>query len=177
MLRLFLILTLMTTTILPIVVSFAQPIDTIEIQSILKKGNLIDSYFYLQKTNMTLGEGNKICPTINCLYEFDNTSFDNLFGDNSRTFSGTLKVENKSNSEGDSISYKYYKLSGSFNLINSTAGAGTEDKLLIYKGDLGFDADNSTFGKPDIKYESEIKLYEPENKLELIGKIKNSTKI
>ena len=173
MISVFLIMTLVGFTIIPIANSFAQSLDTIEIKSTLKKGNLIDSYLYFQNTNMTLGQGNKICPEINCLYKFEKTSFDNLFGDNSRTFSGTLKVEeDKANSTGDSISYKYYKLSGSFDLINSTDNPETEDKIFIYKGDLGFDVDNDTFGKPDIQYESEVKLYQPENKLELIGQVK-----
>lgn len=172
MLNLLVIMTLVAITIIPIANSFAQSLDTIEINSTLKKGNLIDSYLYFQNTNMTLGEGNKICPEINCLYEFEKTSFDNLFGDNSRTFSGTLKVEDKANSTGDSILYKYYKLSGSFDLINSTDNPETEDKIFVYKGDLGFDVDKDTFGKPDIKYESEVKLYQPENKLELIGQVK-----
>lgn len=174
MLNLLLIMTIVGITIFPIVnSSFPQSLDTIEINSTLKKGNLIDSYLYFQNTNMTLGEGNKICPEINCLYEFEKTSFDNLFKDNSRTFSGTLKIEDKANSTGDSILYKYYKLSGSFDLINSTAdNPETEDKIFIYKGDLGFDDDNDTFGKPDIEYESEVKLYQPENKLELIGQVK-----
>ena len=172
MLNLLVIMTLVAITIIPIANSFAQSLDTIEINSTLKKGNLIDSYLYFQNTNMTLGEGNKICPEINCLYEFEKTSFDNLFGDNSRTFSGTLKIEDKANSTGDSILYKYYKLSGSFGLINSTDNPETEDKIFVYKGDLGFDVDKDTFGKPDIKYESEDKLYQPENKLELIGQVK-----
>lgn len=172
MLNLLVIMTLVAITIIPIANSFAQSLDTIEINSTLKKGNLIDSYLYFQNTNMTLGEGNKICPEINCLYEFEKTSFDNLFGDNSRTFSGTLKIEDKANSTGDSILYKYYKLSGSFGLINSTDNPETEDKIFVYKGDLGFDVDKDTFGKPDIKYESEVKLYQPENKLELIGQVK-----
>ena len=173
MLSVVLILTLVGFTIfIPIVNSFAQSLDTIEIKSTLKKGNLIDSYLYFQNTNMTLSEGNKICPEISCLYEFEKTSFDNLFGDNSRTFSGTLKIEDKANSTGDSILYKYYKLSGSFDLINSTDNPETEDKIFVYKGDLGFDVDKDTFGKPDIKYESEVKLYQPENKLELIGQVK-----
>lgn len=172
MLNLLVIMTLVAITIIPIANSFAQSLDTIEINSTLKKGNLIDSYLYFQNTNMTLGEGNKICPEINCLYEFEKTSFDNLFRDNSRTFSGTLKIEDKANSTGDSILYKYYKLSGSFGLINSTDNPETEDKIFVYKGDLGFDVDKDTFGKPDIKYESEVKLYQPENKLELIGQVK-----
>lgn len=172
MLNLLVIMTLVAITIIPIANSFAQSLDTIEINSTLKKGNLIDSYLYFQNTNMTLGEGNKICPEINCLYEFEKTSFDNLFGDNSRTFSGTLKIEDKANSTRDSILYKYYKLSGSFDLINSTDNPETEDKIFVYKGDLGFDVDKDTFGKPDIKYESEVKLYQPENKLELIGQVK-----
>jgi len=172
MLNLLIIMTLVAITIIPIANSFAQSLDTIEINSTLKKGNLIDSYLYFQNTNMTLGEGNKICPEINCLYEFEKTSFDNLFGDNSRTFSGTLKIEDKANSTGDSILYKYYKLSGSFDLINSTDNPETEDKIFVYKGDLGFDVDKDTFGKPDIKYESEVKLYQPENKLELMGQVK-----
>ena len=172
MLNLLVIMTLVAITIIPIANSFAQSLDTIEINSTLKKGNLIDSYLYFQNTNMTLGQGNKICPEINCLYEFEKTSFDNLFGDNSRTFSGTLKIEDKANSTGDSILYKYYKLSGSFGLINSTDNPETEDKIFVYKGDLGFDVNKDTFGKPDIKYESEVKLYQPENKLELIGQVK-----
>ena len=172
MLNLLIIMTLVAITIIPIANSFAQSLDTIEINSTLKKGNLIDSYLYFQNTNMTLGEGNKICPEIDCLYEFEKTSFDNLFGDNSRTFSGTLKIEDKANSTGDSILYKYYKLSGSFDLINSTDNPETEDKIFVYKGDLGFDVDKDTFGKPDIIYESEVKLYQPENKLELMGQVK-----
>ena len=172
MLNLLIIMTLVAITIIPIANSFAQSLDTIEINSTLKKGNLIDSYLYFQNTNMTLGEGNKICPEIDCLYEFEKTSFDNLFKDNSRTFSGTLKIEDKANSTGDSILYKYYKLSGSFDLINSTDNPETEDKIFVYKGDLGFDVDKDTFGKPDIKYESEVKLYQPENKLELMGQVK-----
>jgi hypothetical protein len=52
---------------------------------------------------MTFGEDNKICPEINCSYEFEKTSFDNTLGDNSRYLSGTLKIEDKTNSTGDSI--------------------------------------------------------------------------
>lgn len=173
MLSIFVILTLVFLIITPVIISFAQPSDTIQLTTTLKEGNFIEAYLYFQETNMSLGEGNKLCPQDNCLYEFERTSFDNLFGDESRTFSGTLKIEDKENSEVDYISYEYYKMSGTFDLINSEENPETGSTIFIYKGDLGFEMDDEIFGTKKIEYESQVKLYQPENKLQLIGKIKN----
>ena len=84
-----------------------------------------------------------------------------------------MKIEDKVNSEGDFVSYNYYKISGSFNLVNSKENPKTGEKIFIYEGDLGFDTDNELFGFPELEYESQIKLYQPANNFELIGKIKN----
>jgi hypothetical protein len=60
-----------------------------------------------------------------------------------------LKIEDKINSEGDFISYAIYKLSGWFDLASSEENPKTGEKILIYEGDLGFDADNKIFGSPN----------------------------
>ena len=84
-----------------------------------------------------------------------------------------MKIEDKINSEGDFISYAIYKLSGWFDLASSEENPKTGEKILIYEGDLGFDADNKIFGSSELEYESQIKLYQPANNFELIEKIKN----
>lgn len=151
--------------------SFAQLPDSIEIESKLKEGNLIQSYLYFQETNMTFGKGNELCSQNDCLYEFEKTSFDDLFGDDSRTFSGTLKIENKKNSDMDSISYDYYKISGTFNLIKSDENPETGSTILSYEGNIGFELNDEISSTKKIEYASQVKLYQPENKFELIGKI------
>ena len=58
--------------------------------------NFIATSINFQKTTLTFGEENKICPDNNCFYEFENTSFDNGFGaENSKFLSRTLKIEDK----------------------------------------------------------------------------------
>ena len=150
--------------------SFAQLSDSIEIESKLKEGNLIQSYLYFQETNMTFGEGNELCSQNDCLYEFEKTSFDDLFGDDSRTFSGTLKIENKKKSDTDSISYDYYKLSGTLNLINTDENPETGRKILIYEGNIVFELNDEISATKKIEYTSQVKLYQPDNKFELIGR-------
>jgi len=151
--------------------SFAQLSDSIEIASKLKEGNLIQSYLYFQETNMTFGKGNELCFQNDCLYEFEKTSFDDLFGDDSRTFSGTLKIENKKKSDTDSISYDYYKLSGTVNLINTDENPETGNKILIYEGNIVFELNDEISATKKIEYASQVKLYQPDNKFELIGSI------
>jgi hypothetical protein len=148
--------------------------DTIKINATLKKGDFIDTNLHFQKTNLTFGEGSNICPDNNCIYEFQQTSFNEGFSvANSRYLSGTLKIEDKANSVGNFISYSYYKFSGSFDLVNSKENSKTGEKILIYEGDLGLDTDNEIFGTSEFEYESQINLYQPENRFELIGDVKS----
>ena len=119
---------------------------------------------------MTFGKDNELCSQNDCLYEFEKTSFDDLFGDDSRTFSGALKIENKKNSDADSTSYDIYKISGTFNLIKSNENQETGSTILIYEGNIGFELNDEISGNKKIEYVSQVKLYQPENKFELIGK-------
>ena len=113
--------------------SFAQTSDKIEIKTTLKEGNFIKSNLHFQNVNLTFGEGNTICPDNNCIYELQKTSFDDGFGaENSKYLSGTLKIEDKSNSEGDFISYAFFKLSGSFDLDSSKENPKTVQKICNY---------------------------------------------
>lgn len=108
--------------------------------------NFIATSINFQKTTLTFGEENKICPDNNCFYEFENTSFDNGFGaENSKFLSGTLKIEDKTNSEGNFPVYKFFKLSGLFNLTNQEENITTGEKVLIYQGNLLFDTSNEMF--------------------------------
>jgi hypothetical protein len=85
--------------------------DTITINAILS-----NSFF--QKVNLTFGNGSKICSDNNCDYKFEKLLFnDGLEGITSKYLSGILKIEDKSNSKGDIISYNYYQLYGRFNRI------------------------------------------------------------
>jgi hypothetical protein len=61
---------------LPIRISFCQSSDTIEIKTLLKKDDFIKSSLHFQKTNLTFGNGSKICPEDNCSYEFEKTTVD-----------------------------------------------------------------------------------------------------
>ena len=68
-------------TIIPIIISFSESSDTIEIKTLLKKDDFTKSTMYFQKTNLTFGNGSKICPENNCSYEFEKTTFDERFGE------------------------------------------------------------------------------------------------
>ena len=114
-----------------------------------------------RKQLLPFGEENKICPDNNCFYEFEKTSFDDGFGaENSKFLSGTLKIEDKTNSEGNFPVYKFYKLSGLFNLTNQKENITTGEKVLIYQGNLLFDTGNEMFTPSKLEYQSQIKLYD-----------------
>jgi|GEM_PF-1468028 len=173
--RTFVIVMVIAITIIPIRIAFCQPSDTIEIKALLKKEDFIVSSIYFQKANLTFGNGSKICPENNCSYEFEKTTFDERFGEaNTKYISGTLQIEDKANSNGNFISYRYYRLSGTFNLVDIKENTKTGDKILIYEGYLLLDTGNAMFNPSKVEYKSEIKLYYLQNKLELYGKINNA---
>ena len=172
MLRAFVIVMIIAITIIPIRISFCQSFDTIGIKALLKEDDFIASTLHFQKANLTFGNGSKICPTNNCSYEFEKTTFDERFGTaNIKYLSGTLQIEDKANTNGNFISYRYYRLSGTFNLVDIKGGnIKTGDKILIYEGNLLLDTGNAMFSPSKVEYKSQIKLYDPQNKLELYGK-------
>lgn len=168
------VMVIIAITIIPIRISFSQPSDTIEIKALLKKDDFIASNLYLQKANLTFGNGSKICPANNCSYEFEKTTFYEIFGAaNTKYLSGTLQIEDKANTNVNFISYRYYRLSGTFILVNSKENNKTGDKILNYEGDLILDTGNAMFSPSKVEYKSQIKLYSLQNKLELYGKINN----
>jgi hypothetical protein len=160
-----------TITIIPIRISFCQSSDTIEIKTLLKKDDFIKSSLHFQKTNLTFGNGSKICPENNCSYEFEKTTFDERFEvTNTKYLSGTLQIEDKANTNGNFISYRYYRLSGTFTLLDIKENMKTGDKVLIYEGNLLLDTGNAMYSPSKIEYKSQIKLYDVQNQLELYGK-------
>lgn len=173
--RAFVIVMVIAITIIPIRISFCQSSDTIEIKALLKEDDFIASTLHFQKANLTFGNGSKICPANNCSYEFEKTTFDERFGEsNTKYLSGTLQIEDKANANGNFISYRYYRLSGTFTLVNSKENIETRDKILNYEGYLVLDTGNAMFSPSKVEYKSEIKLYSLQNKLELYGKINNN---
>ena len=170
MLRAFVIVMIIAITIIPIRISFCQSFDTIGIKALLKEDDFIASNLHFQKANLTFGNGSKICPANNCSYEFEKTTFDEIFGEpNTKYLSGTLQIEDKANTNGNFISDRYYRLSGTFTLVNSKENIKTEDKILNYEGDLLLDTGNAMFSPSKVEYKTEIKLYSLQNKLELYG--------
>ena len=135
----------------------------IQIKANLKKGDYVETNLWFQTTNMTLGQGNQICPNNDCKYEFQDVNF-NEFG-NDRYISGTLKIEDKSTSAGNFTSFNYYDLSGNFALQNSKESPN--EKILYYVGDLGMEKKSDAPGK--VEYASKITLTEPQNRLVLTG--------
>ena len=61
----------MTLYIIPMSISFSRTFDTIEIKALLTKDDFIATSLNFQKTTLTFGEENKICPDNNCFYEFE----------------------------------------------------------------------------------------------------------
>ena len=161
----------MTITIIPIKITFCQSSDTIEIKTLLKQDDFIKSSLHFQKANLTFGDGSKICPENNCSYEFEKTTFDERFGvTNTKYLSGTLQLEDKASYNGSFISYRYYRLSGTFTLLDIKENMKTGDKVLIYEGNLLLDTGNAMFNPSKVEYKSQIKLYDVQNQLELYGK-------
>jgi hypothetical protein len=70
----------MTLYIIPMSISFSRTFNTIEIKALLTKDDFMVTSINFQKTTLTFGEENKICPDNNCFYGFENTSFDDGFG-------------------------------------------------------------------------------------------------
>ena len=160
-----------TISIISIRISFCQSSDTIEIKTLLKKDDFIMSSLHFQKANLTFGDGSKICPENNCSYEFERTTFDERFGiANTKYLSGTLQIEDNANSNGNFISYRYYRLSGTFNLVDIKENTKTGDKILVYEGNLLLDTGNAMYSPSKIEYKSQIKLHDAQNQLELYGK-------
>ena len=160
-----------TISIISIRISFCQSSDTIEIKTLLKKDDFIMSSLHFQKANLTFGDGSKICPENNCSYEFERTTFDERFGiANTKYLSGTLQIEDNANSNGNFISYRYYRLSGTFNLVDIKENTKTGDKILVYEGNLLLDTGNAMYSPSKIEYKSQIKIHDAQNQLELYGK-------
>ena len=160
-----------TISIISIRISFCQSSDTIEINTLLKKDDFIMSSLHFQKANLTFGDGSKICPENNCSYEFERTTFDERFGiANTKYLSGTLQIEDNANSNGNFIAYRYYRLSGTFNLVDIKENTKTGDKILVYEGNLLLDTGNAMYSPSKIEYKSQIKIHDAQNQLELYGK-------
>jgi len=102
-------------------ISFAQSPPDIEINATMKKGDYVETNLWFQTSNITFGQGNKICPQNDCKYEFEDGTF-NDYG-NTRYVSGTLKIEDKPKSSGNFTSFNYFDLSGTFELQNSQESA------------------------------------------------------
>ena len=161
---------IITLYIFPISISYSRIYDTIEIKTLLTKSDHMVNSLNFHNANLTFGDENKICPNNRCSYEFEKTSFDDGFGaKNSKFLSGTLKIEDKANSEDNSHVYKFYKISGLFNLVDRQKNVTTGEKILIYEGNLLLDTGNEMFSPSKLEYQSQIKLYESLKKLELIG--------
>jgi hypothetical protein len=148
-------------------ITSGQSPSDIEIKANLKKGDYVETNLWFQTTNVTFGQGNKICPQNDCKYEFQDVTF-NDYG-NSRYINGVLKIEDKSsNSTGNFTSYKYYDLSGSFELQNSKESA--TEKILNYGGSLTLDKKGEV--PENFEYESKVILSEPTNRFVLTGIVK-----
>ena len=89
---------------------------------------------------------------------------------NPKYFSGTLQIEDNVNSSGNFISYKYYRLSDTFNLVDINENIKIGDKILIYKGNLLLDTGNGMYSPSKIEYNSQIKLHYAQNQSELYRK-------
>jgi len=121
----------------------------------LKEGGSIFKDLYLQNATISFGTGSSICPSHNCDGGFEDTTFDEIGQD--RVLSGTVKVENKSNSDANFKVFDYYKLSGSFHLVSSREKLKTGDETLLFEGDLGVDKDDAIFS-PAFEYKSKAQL-------------------
>jgi hypothetical protein len=167
----FIIVMVITITIIPIRISFCESSDTIEIKTLVKKDDFIKSTLHFQKANLTFGDRSKICSQNNCLYEFEKTTLDERFGvANTKYLTGTLQIEDKANSNDNFIAYRYYRLTGTFNLVDIKENIKTGDKILNYEGNLLLDTGNAMFNPSKVEYISQIKLFDTQNQLELYGK-------
>jgi protein-disulfide isomerase len=137
--------------------SYAQTSDNFTIKATLKEGNL-------QNANVSLDSESKLCPDNDCLIELEGTTFNGSALD--KLLFGTVKIEDKTKSDPNFISFNYYKLAGSFHLSSSKENVKTGQKFLFYNGTLGVDQNDVIFN-PEFKFSSEIKL--AQNNFELNG--------
>lgn len=147
--------------LMPILSSGQQP--GIEIKANMKAGDYVDTNLWFQTTNITFGQGNKICPNNDCEYELQDGTFNDFGG--SRYINGKLKLEDKSSSENNFTSFNYYDLTGSFELQNSKESPS--EKLFFYGGDLTMEKKGEVPEK--FEYASKIILSEPSNTFVLTG--------
>lgn len=132
-----------------------QSSDTIMIKGVLREGGSIFKDLYLQNASILFGSSSSICPSHNCDGGFEDTTFDESGQD--RVLSGTVKIENKSNSDANFKTFDYYKLSGSFHLANSKQNLKTGEETLLFEGDLGVDKDDAIFS-PAFQFKSKAQL-------------------
>jgi hypothetical protein len=132
----------------------------------MKKGDYVDTNLWFQTTNITFGQGNKICPANDCKYEFQDGTF-NDYG-NTRYIAGILKIEDKSKSSGNFTSFKYFDVSGTFELQNSKESP--QEKIFYYGGDLKIEKKADVLA--NYEYVSNVTLSEPSNTLLLEGDTK-----
>ena len=146
--------------------TLAQSPPDIQIGASMKKGDYVDTNLWFQTTNITFGQGNKICPQNDCKYEFQDGTFNDY--SNTRYISGTLKVEDKSKSSGNFTSFNYFDVSGTFEVQNSNESP--EERIFYYSGDLKIEKKADVLA--NFEYLSTITLREPSNTFILEGSAK-----
>lgn len=148
----------------------AYSFNTIAITAKLTPGTFIESnlYFPTNGTTFNFGTSNKICPNNNCKYEFVDATFDQSLEGNDRDLSGTLKIQDKSGSNGGFVSFKYYKVLGTMSLTEAKQDPTTGIKIDTYRGDLGLDTKDPIFF-PAYRYKSVVIYNENSHLLNLHG--------
>ncbi len=110
---------------------------------------------HLQNTTISFDNQSGFCPDNNCAIGLEGTTF-NGSGQDKLLF-GTVKIEEKANSDPNFTSFNYYKLARSFHLSSSKENVNTGQKFFFYNGTLGIDQVDVILN-PQYKYNSEIKL-------------------
>jgi hypothetical protein len=138
----------------------------ISINATVKEGDYLESNLYLQNATISFGRETSLCPDNQCSMDFEDTTF-NEFGQN-RYFTGTIKVEDKANSDENFTAYNYYKIAGTFGLASSRENPTTGEKILFYTGTFGISKPDSYIS--ELEFDSQVKL--AGNNLMLKGKEK-----
>jgi hypothetical protein len=144
--------------------SYGQTSSTIIINATLKEDNFISSDLNLENSTLSFGEGNKICPDNACKIEVQDSTFST--SGNSGTLRGTLKVENKSDSNTNYTSFDFYKLYAGLDLVSSKENVNTGEKILNFRGNLDIDKPEYV---TELKYKSQVT--ETSNSLVLKGNL------
>lgn len=170
MIRLFLLLLFALSIVIFGNIDKVYSYSNIAIVATLKEGTFIESNLYFPEngTSFTFGGDNKLCPNNTCKYQFTDATFDTSFGSNDRDLTGTLKVQDMSNSHGNSISYKYYKVLGTMSLVETKEVPATGVKIDTYSGDLSIDTKDPIFF-PAYRYKSQVIYNENSNMFNLHG--------